>query len=210
MDLNHGVTVMMKFAPEGLPFIVVFAALTLICAVLLSFVIYFFRDPERVTPDRPDAFISPADGRILLVNEGVDVPGFSRPCTQISIFMSPFNVHVNRVPCDGTVVSVQYTAGRHLAAYREDSPRLNEKNEIVFSTAFGNLLIRQCAGFVARRTVCRATPGTHLRQGERFGIIKFSSRVDLYVPSEARVAVRKGDCVLAGETILAEMVKVKG
>lgn len=201
---------MMKFAPEGLPFIVVFAGLTLICAVLLGFMLYFFRDPERATPNRPDAFISPADGRILLVSEGVTVPGFPRPCTQVSIFMSPFNVHVNRVPCDGTVVSVQYTAGSHLAAYRDEAPRRNERNEIVFATAFGNLLIRQCAGFVARRTVCRVTPGTHLRQGERFGIIKFSSRVDLYVPSEARVTVRKGDCVLAGETILAEMGNVKG
>ena len=201
---------MLKFAPEGVPFIAVFAILTLIFAVLTGFMFYFFRDPDRVTPNRPDAFISPADGRILLVSEGVDVPGFPKPCTQISIFMSPLNVHVNRVPCDGTVVSVQYTAGSHLAAYNDDAPRRNERNEIVFSTAFGNLLIRQCAGFVARRTVCRATPGTHLRQGERFGIIKFSSRVDLYVPAEASVAVKKGDCVLAGVTILAEMKNSKG
>lgn len=204
---DHGVRVMMKFAPEGLPFIVLFAGLTLISAVMLGFMFYFFRDPERSTPNRPDAFISPADGRILLVNEGVEVSGLQKPCTQISIFMSPFNVHVNRAPCDGTVVSVQHTAGRYLAAYKDEAPRQNERNEIVFSTAFGNLLIRQCAGFIARRTVCRVPPGTHLCQGERFGIIKFSSRVDLYIPSESRVLVKKGDCVLAGETILAEMTR---
>lgn len=201
---------MLKLAPEGFPFIAVFAVLALIFAILTGFMFYFFRDPDRATPDRPRAFISPADGRILMVCEGVSVPGLEGTRTQISIFMSPFNVHVNRAPCDGTIVSVQHTAGRYFAAYKDEAPRLNERNEIVFSTAFGNLLIRQCAGFIARRTVCRVAAGAHLRQGERFGIIKFSSRVDLYVPDGARVAVKKDDRVLAGVTILAEMDNTGG
>lgn len=201
---------MLKFAPEGFPFMIAFGLLAVLFTVLTAFMFYFFRDPERTTPNRPDAFISPADGRILLVRESVEVPGFAKPCTQISIFMSPFNVHINRAPCDGTVVSVQHTAGRFLAAYKEDAPKKNERNEIIFETVFGNLLIRQCAGFIARRTVCRVPPGTRLRQGERFGLIKFSSRVDLYVPTGAHVLVKTGDRVLSGETVLAEMNNMKG
>ncbi|MEI6970544.1 MAG: phosphatidylserine decarboxylase [bacterium] len=200
---------MLKFAPEGFPFIAVFAVLTVVFGILTGFMLYFFRDPERVTPNRPSAFISPADGRILLVREGVDVPGLDGVRTQISIFMSPLDVHVNRAPCAGTVKEVKYTAGRYLAAYKDDAPRLNERNEIIFATAFGDLLIRQCAGFIARRTVCRVAPGTALRQGERFGIIKFSSRVDLYVPAGAKVAVKAGDRVLAGVTVLADMETTK-
>jgi len=220
---------MPKIAPEGHPFILVFALLSLIVAVvarmhdgvwgliavaltlvlvaLTGFMLYFFRDPERQTPDRPDAFISPADGRIIVVQEVVERRYFNEPRLQISIFMSPANVHVNRSPCDGTVFSTRHNTGKHFAAYREGASLRNENSEMVLETNNGRILVRQVAGFLARRTVCRVGPGAVLKQGERFGIIKFSSRLDVYLPATSLPQVAIGDRVLAGETILATMKK---
>jgi len=216
---------MFKIAPEGHPFVVGFALLSLGMAVtarvcggawggaaalatlalvaLAGFMFYFFRDPERNTPDRPDAFVSPADGRIIVVQPVVEERYFHEPRLQISIFMSPANVHVNRAPCAGTVVSSRHNTGKHFAAYREGASIRNENNELVLETAHGRILVRQVAGFLARRTVCRVGPGAALRRGERFGIIKFSSRVDLYLPADSAAQVGIGDRVRAGETILA-------
>ncbi len=218
-------TGMLKIAPEGWPFVAVgtlsalaltavsrygggmvgtAAALLALAGVALTlFVLYFFRDPERATPDRPDAFISPADGRIIVVQEVVESRYFNAPRLQISIFMSPANVHVNRAPCAGTVVSTRHNTGRHFAAYREGASLRNENSEMVLETDHGRILVRQVAGFIARRTVCRVGPGAVLRQGERFGIIKFSSRLDVYLPAGSTPQVAIGDRVRAGETILA-------
>ena len=218
---------MLKIAPEGWPFVAVgtvsalaLTTVSLLCAgvagqvealatlvvvALTLFLFYFFRDPERRTPDRPDAFISPADGRIIVVQDVVERRYFNEPRRQISIFMSPANVHVNRSPCDGTVVSSRHNTGKHFAAYREGASIRNENNELVLETHYGRILVRQVAGFIARRTVCRVGPGAALRQGGRFGIIKFSSRVDVYLPAASVAQVAVGDRVRAGETILAVM-----
>lgn len=220
---------MLKIAPEGLPFVLVFALLTLLTALaarvctgfgglacillalvllaLTGFMFYFFRDPERCTPNRPDAFIAPADGRIIVIQNVLENRYFHERRRQISIFMSPANVHVNRAPCDGTVVSACHNAGQHLAAYLEGASLRNENSELVLSTSTIPILVRQVAGFVARRTVCRVKPGAALKQGERFGMIKFSSRLDVYLPDDVVVQVAIGDRVQAGETILATAAK---
>lgn len=216
---------MYKIAPEGYPFVLVCAMLTLVMALvtqasagnmggvaalltlvlvaLTAFMLYFFRDPERRTPVRPEAFISPADGRIIVVQEVLEARYFNETRLQISIFMSPFNVHVNRSPCAGTVVSTRHNTGRHFAAYREGASIRNENSELVLATGHGQILVRQVAGFLARRTVCRVKPGAALQPGERFGIIKFSSRLDVYLPAGSLAQVALGDRVRAGETILA-------
>ena len=218
---------MLKIAPEGWPFVAgctlsalalaawsllgtgvsgqIAAVLTLLLVALAFFMLYFFRDPERRTPDCPEAFISPADGRIIVVENVVESRYFNEPRRQISIFMSPANVHVNRAPCAGTVVSTRHNTGRHFAAYREGASLRNENSEMVLETRYGRILVRQVAGFLARRTVCRVGPGAVLQPGERFGIIKFSSRLDVYLPAGCVVQVAIGDRVQAGETILAVM-----
>lgn len=201
------VALIMKIAPEGIPFITVTAVLAVVFVILTAFMLYFFRDPDRASPGRPDAFVSPADGRVIIVKDVTETRYLNTPCKQISIFMSPFNVHVNRSPCDGKVVSTRHNTGRYFAAYKDEASLRNENSEMVLETAHGSILVRQIAGFIARRTVCRAQPGQSLSQGERFGIIKFSSRVDLYVPAQAAVSVKPGDKVLAGETIVATMPK---
>ncbi len=223
---------MFKIAPEGWPFVIggtvmtvvlaavalgmdgrvgqVAALLTLLVAGLAAFCFYFFRDPERQTPQRPDAFISPADGRIIVVQEVMENRYFQEPRLQISIFMSPANVHVNRAPQAGTVISTRHNTGKHFAAYREGASLRNENSEMVLETSHGRILVRQVAGFLARRTVCRVKPGALLQQGERFGIIKFSSRLDVYLPVASMPHVAVGERVWAGETILAAMLREKG
>jgi phosphatidylserine decarboxylase len=206
----------MKIAPEGYPFIGFFAVATVaaliflppIAAVvpfgLLLFMLYFFRDPERLLPET-EGFKSPADGRVISI-----VPQYERDylkCNsmRISIFMSPMNVHVNRSPCDGEVLSVKHTPGSFKAAYRESASLKNENTAMLLKNGSGNVLVRQVAGFVARRTVCRVAPGASLKRGERFGVIKFSSRVDLFLPCDAEILVRPNDKVKAGVTVLAAM-----
>lgn len=207
---------MLKFAPEGYPFIAIFFVLTAIAVfafgprwalaplALTLFMLYFFRDPERIVPVGP-GFLSPADGKVIAVRE-VDEDEFLKgPATMISIFMSPLNVHVNRVPCDGTVREVRYMPGRHMKAYKDEAPRYNERTSMVLECADGgeSILVRQVAGAVARRTVNRKRPGDVLRRGERFGIIKFSSRLDIFLPPGVDVRVGLNEMVRAGETVLA-------
>ena len=205
----------MKFAPEGYPFIAVFMALTAIAAVAFGprwaviplvvtlFMLYFFRDPERIVPAAP-GFISPADGKIIVIKRMREDEYLKADSTKISIFMSPLNVHVNRAPCDGTVVSVKHTPGGFSAAYKEEASLRNENIAMVLRCADGpELLVRQIAGFIARRAVCRVRPGDSVKRGERYGMIKFSSRLDVYLPPDMDVKVKLDDTVRAGETILA-------
>ncbi len=124
---------------------------------------------------------------------------------EISIFMSPMNVHVNRAPCDGRVKMVKRNEGRFCAAYKDEASVCNENIEMVLETTYGDVLVKQVAGFLARRVVCRKKEGDILRRGERYGIIKFSSRVDLYIPGNAKIRIKLGDMVTAGETIIGEM-----
>jgi len=200
-------------APEGWPFVLVPLALTValvwlgwwkvaaIGLLLTGFMAFFFRDPERTPPVTAAAVLAPADGRVTEVRDGVRDP-FVGSARQVSIFLSPLDVHVNRSPIAGEIVSVEYRPGRFLPAYRPEASEANERATVAIQGARARLLVRQIAGILARRVVCRVRPGDRLQPGERFGIIKFGSRVDVVVPTQVRVLVRPGDRVRAGETIL--------
>jgi phosphatidylserine decarboxylase len=207
----------MRFAPEGFPFIIgaagIAVAVLLIGSplaaflplVLTLFMLYFFRDPERTVPEGRNLFIAPADGKVIVTRDVRESRYLNRDVKQVSIFMSPFDVHVNRIPCDGKVKSVQHTKGAFLAAYRDEASLRNENIEIVLETRYGDILVRQVAGLLARRAVCRKKEGDIVQRGERYGIIKFSSRVDIYLPKETKIMVRLDGRVRAGETVLGEM-----
>ncbi len=204
----------MKLAPEGYPFIIVFALITVLTYVignwwialfpfiLTLFMAYFFRDPERKIPEGEGFFVAPADGKIILIKDTFEKQHLKADTKQISIFMSPLNVHVNRAPCDGKVKEVNHHKGSFLAAYKDDASVKNENIEMVLETRYKNILVRQVAGYVARRAVCRVNIGDSLKRGERYGIIKFSSRLDVYLPKNTEVKVKLGDKVKAGETVI--------
>ncbi len=171
--------------------------------VLALFVAYFFRDPERPIPKDPLAILSPADGRVVLIQKPqreVDPGGGS---IQISIFLSLFNVHVNRSPLGGRVLSTDYRPGRFLAAFKSEASDLNEQNAIQIDNGNLKVTVRQIAGFLARRIVCWAEPGDEVAPGERLGLIRFGSRVDLILPAGVRLEVAEGDRVKAGKDIVA-------
>ncbi|MDA8089764.1 MAG: phosphatidylserine decarboxylase family protein [Nitrospiraceae bacterium] len=203
------------FAPEGYPYFAGFGIVTLIFGVewgwlaiipglLLAFMFYFFRDPERETP-REEGYICPADGRIIVAENLYEDNYLKKDSMLISIFMSPMDVHVNRAPCDCTVRLVKYTKGSFKKAFTEHAFHKNEHISVVMEEeGGGNLLVRQVAGSIAQKAVCRKKPGDRLKRGERFGMIKFSSRVDVYLPPDVKLQIALGDRVRAGETILAK------
>lgn len=205
---------MFKFAPEGYPYFAFFGALTLILffiggvwagllpLVLTLFMFYFFRDPDRRIPEGNDIFVSPADGRVILIQSANGDACFPERSKQISIFMSPLNVHVNRAPCDGTVESVVHRPGKFLSAFKPEASLQNEQIAMILKGGGGRIQVCQVAGAVARRAVCRVKAGDALRKGQRYGIIKFSSRLDVYLPEETEISVKIGDRVTAGETVL--------
>ncbi|MEK6649787.1 MAG: phosphatidylserine decarboxylase family protein, partial [Bacteroidota bacterium] len=163
----------------------------------------FFRDPERLTPSGENLIIAPADGRVLHVRE-VDQPEYlGGKATVVAIFMSPLNVHVNRNPITGTVQHLRYVHGEYFAAFEDKASEKNEQMVIGMENRFGKVLFKQIAGFVARRIVCELKDGESVKAGERFGMIKFGSRVDVYFDPGAEVRVKVGDVTAAGETILA-------
>jgi phosphatidylserine decarboxylase len=204
----------MKFAREGYPFIGLFAVVTAVSLllgplwialfpfVLTLFMAYFFRDPEREIPDGEGLIVAPADGKILVLQTVRESQYINNEVLQISIFMSPLNVHVNRAPCDGIVEKVIHTPGKFLSAFKPEASVQNENIAMTMSTKYGTILVRQIAGFIARRAVCRVAPGEALRRGDRYGVIKFSSRVDIFLPPTTIPKVRLGERVTAGETIL--------
>jgi phosphatidylserine decarboxylase len=178
----------------------------LVPAVLgVGFCLFFFRDPDRDPPGDARALLSPADGRVIGVTAVHENDLLDAPTTRISIFMSPLNVHVNRSPLDATIEAVRHTPGRFHAAFADKSSDENERNALVLRAGSRRLLLVQIAGAVARRIVCRRVPGDRLARGERFGMIMFGSRVDLYVPPDVRVCVRAGDRVHAGATVIGEV-----
>jgi phosphatidylserine decarboxylase len=172
--------------------------------VLGAFFAFFFRDPERVSPDEGNAVLSPADGRVKFVGDaeaGVAPPGEWK---QISIFLSPMDVHVNRIPASGTVTKVSYTPGKFLPAYRNEAAAVNERSEVWLERANGEMVVaRQVVGVLARRVVCRARVGEHMHAGQRFGIMKFGSRMDVFLPRRATLKVSVGEMVRGGETVIA-------
>jgi phosphatidylserine decarboxylase len=171
-------------------------------AAFFAFTLYFFRDPDRAIPPGERSLVSPADGRILDV-EDVDDP-FAGKARRVSIFMSPLNVHVNRSPLDATVKSVKHTSGKKVAAYLKGDLDARERNRLELAGRV-NVAVEQYAGVVARRIVCFAREGQALKRGERFGLIKFGSRVDLIAPLSVKIKVEKGQNVKAGQSVLGEL-----
>lgn len=171
------------------------------------FMFYFFRDPERHTPSE-EGYICPADGKIIVSENLFEDKYLNKDAMLISIFMSPLNVHVNRAPCDCTVRLVKYNKGSFKSAWSDHAFHKNEHISIVMEEeGGGNILVRQVAGSIAQKAVCRKKPGDRLKRGERFGMIKFSSRVDVYLPPDVTLLVANGDMVRAGETIIARKAK---
>jgi phosphatidylserine decarboxylase len=199
----------------GLPFIGGAAAVALVLGaavswglalpflVLAAFFVYFFRDPDRHSNAPPNAVLAPADGRVLVA--GPAVPGAAPPgdWQQISIFLSPIDVHVNRVPASGRVTRVSYVPGKFLPAYRPDAASSNERSEIWIDHAGQSIVARQIVGILARRVVCRVKTGAEVKAGDRYGIMKFGSRMDIFLPLSARICVNAGDLVRGGETVIA-------
>ncbi len=171
----------------------------LFCLVFSLFVLNFFRDPERAVPEDPGAIASPADGRVAEVCQEVSARG---PIQRVSIFMSPFDVHVNRSPIAGTIDEVSYRKGSFRAAYDPRASVENEQNVFRVSGEQGQVTVRQIAGVVARRIVFRKKPGDRVERGERVGLIRFGSRVDILLEPSAEVVVRKGSRVRAGSSIV--------
>lgn len=183
---------------------VVLQLIALVCLVLTGFFVNFFRDPERHAPPGASLVISPADGKVIIVEPQHDETRFLKSrAAMISIFMSPLDVHVNRAPVDGEVTGVHYNAGKYFAAFSEKASLDNEQNAIVMRADDGRgIAFIQIAGFLARRIVCRVRPGDRCRRGERVGMIKLGSRVDVFIPGDVEISVKLGDRVRAGETVL--------
>lgn len=203
-------------AAEGYPFIVYSSLLTILSAVLgyplitlfllaaTTFVLMFFRDPERTTPEIDRGVISPADGKIIIVETTRDGRFGDEEQLKISIFMNVFNVHVNRIPFSGEVHKVHHVPGSFLAADSEKAHLNNEYCAVKIVTSDRRAITMvQIAGLIARRIICRLEPGDPVTSGERFGLIRFGSRVDLYLPRQSNPAVKVGDKVIAGESLLA-------
>ncbi|MFZ0640522.1 MAG: phosphatidylserine decarboxylase family protein [Candidatus Acidiferrales bacterium] len=170
------------------------------------FVLYFFRDPERRIPSEPGAVVSPADGRIV---EVVDEPLGDRPGKRISIFLSVFDVHVNRAPVAGQVSRVDYHRGAFMGAWKEKASHANEQNAITIATPAGEMTFKQIAGWVARRILCWTRIGDEVRIGQRIGMIRFGSRVDVWLPVDAEILVRRGQHVAGGATQIARWQSTK-
>jgi phosphatidylserine decarboxylase len=205
---------MVRFAAEGYPFLSGFLIATmfvlifspwaaLIPLIFTLFVAYFFRDPDRNVPEGEGIIVAPADGRVILIDMIREERYLKDDVIEISIFMSPLDVHVNRAPCDGSVAYVAHSPGRFHSAFTHEASEENEHIAMILNSRHGKVLVRQVAGFLARRAVCRVKEGDSLRKGDRYGIIKFGSRVDLYLPRIADIVVKSGDYVRAGETVLA-------
>ncbi|MGW8285971.1 MAG: phosphatidylserine decarboxylase family protein [Candidatus Deferrimicrobiaceae bacterium] len=212
---EHGV-----IAPEGVLFLLGGIALVAVLSfvwprtlpasifgiLITVFVGWFFRNPGRFPPALPGAVISPADGKIVYAGDNPPGRYFGEPGKRVSVFMSLFDVHVNRAPVSGRVVSVQYHPGKFLVASVEKASLANEQNGVLIETPEGRRVAYvQIAGFVARRVVCDVAPGDTVRAGQRVGIICFGSRVDILLPASASLNVRVGDRVRAGESVVGVM-----
>ena len=218
--MNMASTFIKPMHPEGRRFVAIFAAITVVLfliwqplgwlGVLLTvWCYYFFRDPERVTPDRAGLVISPADGIVSLIEPAVppaELGMADAPLTRVSVFMNVFNCHVNRAPVPGTVTAIAYRAGKFFNASLDKASVDNERNSLRITMADGrDVAVVQIAGLVARRIVCFVTPGTALAAGDRFGLIRFGSRLDVYLPDGVVPLVAIGQTMVAGETVIADL-----
>jgi len=207
----------MAIDPAGYPFIGGTAALTIAAAltvgsagavplaVLAAFFLYFFRDPDRQSPEEPSLVLSPADGRVLVAGPAEAAAAPPGEWRQISIFLSPIDVHVNRSPVSGRVTKVDFRRGKYLPAYHQDAAATNERSEVWVDHQGLSIVFRQIVGILARRVVCRVKPGAQLKAGDRFGIMKFGSRMDVFLPLSADLRVSVGDRVVGGVTVIATL-----
>jgi len=209
---------------EGYPFIAGFFVVSLVLGflweplmwigfILTAWCAYFFRDPERMTPLDDDLVISPADGRvssIVMMTPPEELGLGTVPMLRITVFMNVFNCHVNRAPVRGTIRRIAYRPGKFVNAELDKASHENERNGLVIETAHGEIGVVQIAGLVARRIVCWSVPNDTLQAGERFGLIRFGSRLDVFLPEGAEPRVSLGQTAIAGETVLAEFGSAKG
>ena len=210
MMKNYGIPV----AAEGWPFILPLAMVTVLCflfgwkhvgyvALALSlFVLFFFRDPERTIPEGKGVVVSPADGKVIVIKDVYEPDYLKQEVKQISIFLSVFNVHVNRVPVGGTVEMVKYNPGKFLVASVDKASLDNEQTGMVISDGMNKVLVKQIAGLIARRIVCYVKTGDTLKTGERYGLIRFGSRVDLFLPKNTDLMVKVGDRIKGARDVI--------
>jgi len=188
-----------SFGPIWLGY-VVYPVLVLLCGLIL----FFFRDPQRTSPGDQNLVLSPADGRVVLIQSIQEDEYIGKPATQISIFLSPLDVHVNRVPVSGELEFVKYYPGKYLMAWEDHASEMNERAHFGVKHKNGmKILFKQITGFMARRIVYHLKEGDKIKAGERFGIMKFGSRMDVIVPADVELNVKKGERTVAGESILA-------
>ncbi len=195
-------------------FYLAWAPLAWVGLIAALFCVYFFRDPERVTPLRPGLVVSPADGLVAAVQMAVppeELGMGERPLTRISIFLNIFDVHVNRIPADGTVSELAYRKGKFLNAALDKASQDNERQAARLTTADGrDIAFVQIAGLVARRIVCDLSRGQSVRAGERFGLIRFGSRADIYLPDGVSALVAPGQRMVGGESVIADLASDEG
>jgi phosphatidylserine decarboxylase len=211
MMKNYGIPV----AAEGWPFILPLAIVTILLfvfgwknvgiafLVLTLFVLFFFRDPERTVPQDAGLVISPADGKVIVIKDIYEPDYLKQDVKQISIFLSVFNVHVNRSPIEGTVELVKYNPGKFHVASVDKASLDNEQTAMLITNGKQKVLVKQIAGLIARRIVCYAKPGDAIKRGERYGLIRFGSRVDIFLPKNAELKVKLGDRVTGASDIIA-------
>jgi len=197
LGLNYGVQAL---AGEGL-ISQIFLGLSLVFFVL---VVQFFRNPSRNTPQGEGLIIAPADGKVVVIEEVEEPEYFKDKRKQVSIFMSPVNVHVNRAPVTGKVLYYKYFKGKYLVAWHPKSSTENERTTVVMEENGKQVLFRQIAGALARRIVCYVKPGVELNRGDEYGFIKFGSRIDLYLPLDSEILVDLNQKTVGGETIIAK------
>jgi len=207
---NYGIPV----ASEGWPFIIPLAIVTAllfafgwkntayVSLVLTLFVLFFFRDPERTVPAGKDVVVSPADGRVIVIKDIYEPDYLKQDVKQVSIFLSVFNVHVNRAPCGGSVEVVKYNPGKFHVASVDKASLDNEQTAMVIANGGRKILVKQIAGLIARRIVCYAKPGDTITRGERYGLIRFGSRVDLFLPKDIELRVKVGDRIKGARDII--------
>ncbi len=207
---NYGIPI----AAEGWPFIIPLAIVTIllfifgwknigiVMLVLTVFVVFFFRDPERTVPDGSDLIVSPADGKVIVIKDIYEPTYLKQDVKQISIFLSVFNVHVNRSPISGTVELVQYNPGKFHVASVDKASLDNEQTAMIIAQGKHKILVKQIAGLIARRIVCYAKPGDAIKTGERYGLIRFGSRVDIYLPKNAEIKVALGDRIKGARDVI--------
>lgn len=220
MGLSMTSTFIKPMHPEGRKFVAIFAAITVVLflvAEILGWIgvgatvwcYYFFRDPERVTPKGENLIISPADGIISLIEPAVppaELGMADTPLTRVSVFMNVFNCHVNRSPVAGEITAIAYRPGKFFNASLDKASEDNERNSLRIQMADGrDIAVVQIAGLVARRIVCFTKTGAHTQAGQRFGLIRFGSRLDVYLPEGVAPRVSIGQTMVAGETVLAEL-----